>query len=131
MAKQTSQTTKLIKTYMTNRLAWLLSQPIHLQKATLANLRRGVGHIPGDQPALWGIFLQDFPSELESKNGIPTPAEWAIYLALTFYALHQQGHSLPTEPMHQKDARLGQAVRKLVPSEKTPQNCSVLNRSMP
>ena len=125
MAEQAIQ---LIRVYMAQRLTWLSSLSEHPQKAALANLRRGVGHAPGDQPELWGIFLQDFPPELESQNGIPTRAEWAVYLALTFYAMHQQGHSLPKDAMHQNDARFGQAVRKLVSPGEAPEDCSVLRR---
>ena len=88
----TEQNVQLIRTYVARRLGWLQTQAEHPQKAILANLRRGVGHAPGDQPELWGVFLQDFPPELESQDGVPTRAEWATYLALTFYALHQQGH---------------------------------------
>ena len=122
------QTIQQIRNYMAHRLSWLLTQAEHPQKAILSNLRRGVGHIPGDQPELWGVFLQDFPPELESQNGIPTQAEWAIYLALTFYALHQQGHGLPENNMHQKDVRFGRAVRSLVKLGEQPEDCSVLHR---
>ena len=84
--------------------------PEHPRKAALANLRRGVGRAPGELPELWGSFLQDMPEEFFSKSGEPTAAEWAVYLALTLYALHQQGRE---EPMCVPKARLGQAVRKL------------------
>ena len=87
----TEQTVRQIRDYVAHRLSWLQAQGEHPQKAVLSKLRRGVGHAPGDQPELWGSFLQDFPPELESQDGIPTRAEWATYLALTFYALHQQG----------------------------------------
>ena len=66
--------------------------------------------------------------ELESQDGIPTRGEWAAYLALTCYAMHQQGHGLPRENMHQKDARFGQAVRKLVKPKEQPDDASVLRR---
>lgn len=124
----TEQNVQLIRTYVARRLGWLQTQAEHPQKAILANLRRGVGHAPGDQPELWGVFLQDFPPELESQDGVPTRAEWATYLALTFYALHQQGHGLPGDNMHRKDARFGQAVRKLVKPGEQPEDCSVLRR---
>ena len=47
------------------------------------------------------------------KDGRPSYAEWAVYTALTLFALHQQGHS---EPMNAEgeENRLGRAVRKLV-----------------
>ena len=33
-------------------------------KASLANLRRGIGTTPGDIPELWELFLQDLPEEM-------------------------------------------------------------------
>lgn len=122
------QTVQLMKKYVAGRLHWLQNLPEHRQKAALANLRRGVGRIPGELPELWGVFLQDLPEELESETGIPTHAEWAIYLALTFYALHQQGHPLPQDSMHKENVQLGQAVRRLVKEGETPEDSSVLRR---
>lgn len=85
-------------------------------KAELAELRRGIGKKPGELPKLWGSFLADLPEELESDSKDITYAEWAVYTALTLYALHQQGNS---ESVNSGDAeyRLGSAVRKLVRSQ--------------
>ena len=82
-------------------------------KALLAQLRRGIGKKPGELPELWGAFLNSLPEELMSKSSEPSYAEWAIYTALTLFALHQQGHS---EPMNSEgeENRLGRAVRKLI-----------------
>lgn len=90
-------------------------------KAHLAQLRRGVGKAPGELPELWGAFLKDMPEELMGKSGEPSYAEWAIYTALTLFALHQQGH---TEPMNAggTDNHLGRAVRKLVQNEDDEEN---------
>lgn len=82
-------------------------------KASLALLRRGVGKHPGELPELWGAFLKDLPEELMSKTGEPSRAEWAIYTALTLFALHQQGHSEPMDAQGEEH-RLGRAVRRLV-----------------
>ena len=125
MAEQRNQ---LVRNDVARRLHRLQNLPEHRQKAVLANLRRGVGRVPGALPELWGIFLQDLPEPLESKTGVPTPGEWAIYLALTLYALHQQGHALPKESMHREGARFGQAVRSLVREGEMPESSSVLRR---
>ena len=122
------QTVQLIRNYVAQRLFRLQTLPEHPQKAALANLRRGAGRLPGELPELWGIFLQDFPEELESRDGKPTRAEWAVYLALTLYALHQQGHALPADNMHRPDVRFGRAVRSLVKEGETPEDSSVLRR---
>lgn len=79
-------------------------------KATLANLRRGIGKAPGELPELWGIIFRDMPEELLSQYGNPSPAEWAIYIALTMFALHQQGTA---EPVHTEKLSLGRAYGKL------------------
>ena len=55
-------------------------------KASLANLRRGIGTTPGDIPELWELFLQDLPEEMLSRSGVPTHAQWAVYIALTLFA---------------------------------------------
>ena len=112
--------------YMQERLKRLGELPDSTRRAILAELRRGVGHIPGDIPALWGMFLDEMPEELSEDidnarrytPGVysPTEAEWAVYIALTMFALHQQGHDPATEFMHKEGERLGIAARKLAPT---------------
>ncbi|MDD5946251.1 MAG: type I-E CRISPR-associated protein Cse2/CasB [Oscillospiraceae bacterium] len=85
-------------------------------RAQLARLRRGVGKAPGELPELWGVFLNDIDENLLSQNGIPTHAEWAIYLALTLFALHQQGNG---ESVNQKDRSLGRATADLMDGQYT------------
>ena len=128
MAEQRNQ---LVRNDVARRLHRLQNLPEHRQKAVLANLRRGVGRVPGALPELWGIFLQDLPEPLESKTGVPTPGEWAIYLALTLYALHQQGHALPNESMHREGVRFGRAVRGLVREGEMPESSSDAPKKSP
>lgn len=85
-------------------------------KAVLAQMRRGIGHAPGEIPELWGMMLENIPEKMMSKDGVPTYAEWAIYTALTLFALHQQGHE-QCNPMFVKGQSLGKAMRSLVPPE--------------
>lgn len=84
-----------------------------ISKARLAQLRRGIGKKPGENPEIWGSFLIDLPEQFMSNTIEPSKAEWAIYIALTMYALHQQGHS---ESVNKQGYEyfLGQAVGKLV-----------------
>jgi CRISPR system Cascade subunit CasB len=64
-------------------------------RAALAKLRRGIGKSPGETPEIWDITLADLSEELMGKDdGNPSRAEWAIHMALTFYALHRQGKSM-------------------------------------
>lgn len=116
--------------YVSKRLDALAQLAEHPQKAVLAKLRRGVGRAPGDLPELWGFFLEGLPEKWESRGGPPSREEWAIYLALTLYALHQQGRSTREvgENMHKKGESLGRAVRKLLDPGEAPEDSSVLRR---
>ncbi len=67
-------------------------------KGIMAELRRGVGKKVGELPELWGIVFDRIPEELLGLNE-PSFAEWAVYTALTLYALHCQGSD---ESMHKK-----------------------------
>ena len=109
--------TDAIHDYVAGQLSRLWSLPKPQRRARLAELRRGVGHQPGDLPALWGSFLQELPKELWGRETAagecrePSEAEWAVYLALTLYALHQQGEE--NVSMNEKGCTLGRAVRQL------------------
>lgn len=103
-----------VKTCVARQLYRLQSLPEPQRRAELAELRRGAGHRPGELPALWGILLADMPEQLQGSDG-PSAAEWAIYTALTLFALHQQGEAGVS--MNQQGRTLGGAVRQL--AEKT------------
>lgn len=99
------------------KLEWLLKQaPDGVSKATLAQLRRGVGRAPGELPALWGLLLQDVPEDIQGSGTQPSREEIAMHTALTLFAVHQQGWDTRTQPMHRTDASLGSAVAALVPA---------------
>ena len=105
---------KKVRQYTAYRLArWKADRNDARIRGELANLRRGIGHTPGEQPELWGALFDGFPEELMSQNGEPTWAEWAVSAALTLYALHQQGKSIGEAPMSVEGASLGRAVRRL------------------
>ena len=107
-----------VQAYTAGKILRILSSPdTSAQKAALANLRRGIGHEPGAIPQLWGEYLLDMPEEMYGKNGKPSREEWAIYTALTLFALHQQGHDPALEPMHCTGQRIGAAVGRLVEDE--------------
>ena len=114
-----------IRRYVRTQMALLAKDGRTLEqsssKAQLALLRRGAGKSPGELPELWGVFLKNMPEELMGKDGRPSYAEWAVYTALTLFALHQQGHS---EPMHGEgeDNRLGRAARKLAHGDEEEEN---------
>lgn len=116
-----------IKGFVYRKLKRLQALPLNQRRAELAELRRGVGHAPGEIPALWGSFLSEMPEEFQ---GIRTASheEWAIYLALTYYALHQQGNETD---MNREGVGLGEAVRELAERNTSAQDwesSSVLRR---
>ena len=79
-------------------------------KAALANLRRGIGLTPGELPEIWGEIFNGMPAEMYSRSGKPTAAEWAVYIALTTFAMHQQGQA---DAMHKEKRSLGRAIGML------------------
>lgn len=89
------ETAREVGSTVDRRIRRLQSLSEHPRRAALANLRRGVGRAPGELPELWGSFLADMPEEFFGRGGAPSEAEWAVYLALTLYALHQQGRRGP------------------------------------
>ncbi len=104
-----------VRDYTKARLKWLTEgQAESRLKADLANLRKGVGKIPGDDPLLWGTFLGNMPEGMYGKNGKPSYAEWAVYTALTLFALHQQGKDIRGECMYQEGSRFGKAMAGLI-----------------
>ena len=108
------------------RIRQIQGMPEHPRGAALANLRRGIGRTPGELPELWGSFLQEMPPEFFNQNGNATAAEWAVYLALALFALHQhsQGKSMCAD-----GAGIGQAVRRLSNKQKEdPQESGAFKR---
>ena len=116
-----TQRKQAVAAYMRNRLGELSADPNESRvRAQLANLRRGIGRKPGDMPELWGMLFAEMPEEMLSQNGQPTREEWAIYTALTLYALHQQSSKISEQNMHEAgkpENRLGRAVARLVKNE--------------
>ena len=82
--------------------------------AALAQLRRGVGRQPGAMPEIWELTLNGLPEDMQSTDGIPTKGEWAVYTAITLFALHQQGRNPSTESMNREGMPIGRAIRALV-----------------
>ena len=119
--------TQDVKLYAAQRLHRLQALPDNQRRAELAKLRRGIGHAPGELPELWGSFLLGMPESFQGRSA-PSAAEWAVYLALTLYAMHQQGND---RPMNCPGNTLGRAVRQLAERNSAGQDwteASVLRR---
>jgi len=100
----------LIFQYVDKRIQQL-SKTGPWQTASLAKLRHGAGKPPGTTPEIWELTLSELPLELASYMGSPSPSEWAIHLALTLFAIHQQGKS---ETVFARDVSFGSAVSQLI-----------------
>ena len=99
------------------RLNWLMGADDSTVKGRLAELRHGIGNEPGDLPVLWGMLFDELPDEMLGKQGKPSKEEWAIYDALTLYALHQQGRNPKEHNMNVPKESLGKAAGRLVYAE--------------
>jgi CRISPR system Cascade subunit CasB len=74
--------------------------------AALARLRRGVGKGPGEVIDLLEYTTVTWPVDGDE----PGDEEWAVHVALTLFAVHQQSRG---ERMHRRGRGLGVALRSL------------------
>lgn len=108
----TGVSAKQVEAFTRKKITKLLSQSKENTKA-LAELRRGVGKAPGEIPQLWGYYLESMPEEFYGDTE-PSRAEWAVYAALTLFAVHQQGKDPQTNPMQKDGQSFGNALSWLV-----------------
>ncbi len=76
---------------------------------TLAALRQSLGRDPGTDPRIWDLTMEEVESRYEPR-GSASVEEWAVHIALTSYALHQQSQ---TAPMHVPGESFGKALLSL------------------
>lgn len=106
-----------VETFVRRKLDGLLRLGDGARRAALANLRRGAGRAPGDLPSLWGTIFDGMPEKIAGTGKDPSRAEWAVYIALTLYALHQQGRDPAHEPMNAEGIGMGRAAAQMVRGE--------------
>ena len=106
-----------VKEYTKRKLFYLANASEGKNRALLAEIRKGIGKSPGEDPKLWGILFEGMPDDMMSQNEESTYAEWAVYISITLYALHQQGKEIKTENMNVEKVGIGQAVAKLITNE--------------
>lgn len=106
-----------VEAFVRRKLDGLLRLGDGARRAALANLRRGAGRAPGDLPSLWGTIFDGMPENMAGSGAAPSRAEWAVYIALTLYALHQQGRDPAREPMNAEGAGMGRAAAQMVRDE--------------
>ena len=68
------------------------------------------------------------PEKFISRNGEPSREEWAIYISLTLFALHQQGN---TNSVNCKGKSLGRAAAELMSENTDEERERVLRRFGP
>lgn len=97
-----------------SRLQWGYREDHAQAVATVARIRRGAGKPAGETPDLWGLIGAEALYVRGWREEDAGHAEVAVHMAVTLWALHQQGHH--AADMHIKDGPgLGKAVRRLMP----------------
>ncbi len=82
-------------------------------RATLAKFRHCIGEKPGSDPDVWAETLGNLPEDLHSPNTDASKGEWAIHIAMTMFAMHQQGSDIQSDCMHRDKYTLGRAIKML------------------
>jgi CRISPR system Cascade subunit CasB len=106
-----------VYSFVNRKIQWLAQTSGAEAKAALAKLRRAIGKSPGSIPDIWGLTLEGLPPELQTKRKEASQAEWAVHMALTLFAYHQQGRDLRQDCMSRIGLGLGSAVRRLIKTE--------------
>ena len=108
-----------VDSFVRKKLNAISNLPESQRKAVLANLRKGAGKMPGSVPYAWSEILSDMPETFFGYGMKPSYAEWAVYTALTVYAIHQQGKDSKNVNMDINDYQqsVGKAIARLVHSE--------------
>ncbi|MBR3313127.1 MAG: type I-E CRISPR-associated protein Cse2/CasB [Atopobiaceae bacterium] len=111
---------RLVKAYVKGRVMSLQRRLLSPQgkssaAASLARLRRSVNKKPGATPDTWEIEFEDLPEPLVGSGPEASAGEWAVHLALSLYAVHQQSQ---VQEMHRQSSAecpcgIGHAVKKL------------------
>lgn len=89
MAYVNSTTFKIIK--MTASIIQELYGNGNINRAVLASIRGASSMTSPRAQNVWPIMMEKLDPAMLSRTGKPTRAEIAVYSALRFYAIHQQG----------------------------------------
>jgi len=74
-----------------NRIIKLLNRDGHPDKATLSSLINAPTITSQRAQTVWPILMANLDKNQLSHTGVPTPGEVAVYTAIRFYAIYQQG----------------------------------------
>lgn len=89
MLKQSKQAVGSITKRIIKKWSYQLESPS--TKATLAKIRKTLGKPLDEATDIWPILFENLPEEFVSSYQQPSYEELAIYTAIQFYVLHQQG----------------------------------------
>ncbi|MGC4962916.1 type I-E CRISPR-associated protein Cse2/CasB [Gordonia sp. DT101] len=98
-----------------SKYVWNLQRAVladHRESAVvvqMARLRHAASSEPGSVPAVWPETIDLVPTRLQGGDE-PSTSERAAHVAVTLFALHQQGRATP---MHRAGGSLGSAARAL------------------
>lgn len=87
-------------------------------KAALSGARRAASLLNRQAQSVWPVMMVNLDKEMLSHDGNPTYAETALYAAIRFYAIHQQGqaqfvYGSVYEDDKEKGVRLFKALARL------------------
>ena len=129
----------LVENYVADRISWLLrqrEQSPSQYKANLAHLRSSVATPPGANPDVWGIEFSGLPASLAGTGADdPTEGEWAVHLALSLFAVHQQSQDAAMYRRNNDESPMaysfGHAVNRLTRVSKDGQGEELEKGEMP
>ncbi len=110
----------LVRGYVKARIASLQRRLLSPQGkssavANLARLRRSVNKKPGSTPDTWEIEFEGLPELLVGSGSEASAGEWAVHLALSLYAVHQQSQDqeMYRQSSGEYPCGIGHAVKRL------------------
>jgi len=77
----------------TNRIIKGLNRDGHPDKATLSSLTNAPSITSQRAQTVWPLLMANLDQSQLSRNGVPTRGEIAVYTAIRFYAIYQQGQT--------------------------------------
>lgn len=96
---------------VTKQIIQTLDREGHPDKAVLAGLRNAATLTNQRAQTVWPTMLANLDRNMLSRDGQPTYAETAIYAALRFYAIQQQGQTqLVYGPVYGDDETKGRLL---------------------
>lgn len=78
---------------VTDGVIWSLWRDGNPDKAVLSSARGAASLVSRKAQSVWPVMMANLDEEMLSHDGRPTYAEVAVYAAIRFYAIHQQGQA--------------------------------------